>query len=362
MARKTPLYEEHVRLGAKMTEFSGWMMPIQYSSIIEEHLAVRTNAGLFDVSHMGEIEFRGPQALDYVNYVSTNNVHNLKDGQAHYSLLLNESGTVIDDIILYRLQQDHFIMVVNASNIEKDYEWLISQTKGEVRITNNSDNYALIALQGPKAATILQGLTDIDLNQLAHFQFAKGSISDQKECIAARTGYTGEDGFELFCPPPSAPFIWQSILEKGKPEGIKPIGLGARDTLRLEMKYSLYGHEISDKINPLEAGLGWAVKLDKPGDFIGKQALLRIKQEGLKRKLVGFKMQDRGIPRSGCSILSDHQKIGFVTSGTMSPSLKEAIGLGYVPLDYTPEGSKFSVDIRGGLRQAVVVKTPFYKR
>jgi aminomethyltransferase len=359
---KTPLYNEHKKLGAKIVDFAGWEMPIQYTGIIDEHVSVRTNAGLFDVSHMGEIEFEGPDALSYLNYLTANNVQALADGQAQYSILLNNKGTVVDDIIVYRLRQDHFIMVVNASNTDKDFKWIISNKKGDVKITNRSADYALIAFQGPKAASVLKSLTDVDLENLPAFHFKQGTVCGQKDCIVARTGYTGEDGFEIFSSPDSAPIIWQGILEQGKRAGVVPVGLGARDTLRLEMKYSLYGHEITDETNPLEAGLGWVVKLDKPGGFIGKEALLKIKKDGLKRKLVGFKMLERGIPRPGFDIMDNHNKIGFVTSGTMSPSLKEAIGIGYVPVEFSNEGEKFWVDIRGGHRQAIVVKTPFYKR
>lgn len=362
MAKRTPLYEEHLRLNARMVEFGGWEMPVLYTGIIEEHLAVRTNAGLFDVSHMGQIEFAGPEALECVNYLTVNNASALNDGQAQYSILLNERGTVVDDIIVYRFNANRFIFVVNASNIEKDLGWITSHKKGNVKIDNRSDEFALIAFQGPKAASILKGLTDINIDDLSTFQFKQGSFNKHDTCIIARTGYTGEDGFEIFCSPKSAPAIWQTLLEKGKPQGVLPTGLGARDTLRLEMKYSLYGHEITDETNPLEAGLGWVVKLDKPGDFIGKSVLLQVKKDGLKRKLVGFKMIDKGIPRSGCDIFINNEKIGFVTSGTMSPSLKEPIGIGYVPLALAGEGNKFFIDIRGGKKQAVVVKTPFYKK
>ena len=362
MAKRTPLYEEHVRLNGKMVEFGGWDMPVMYTGIIDEHTAVRTNAGLFDVSHMGEIEFTGEDTLDCVNHLTVNNASTLADGQAQYSILLNERGTVVDDIIVYRFNATRFIFVVNASNIEKDYAWIAAHRKGSVKIENRSDEFALIAFQGPKAASILKGLTDINVAELQAFHFMQGSFDKRDSCIFARTGYTGEDGFEIFCAPKVAPAIWQSLLEKGRPQGVLPAGLGARDTLRMEMKYSLYGHEITDETNPLEAGLGWVVKLDKPDDFIGKQALLEAKKQGLKRKCVGFKMIDKGIPRSGFDIYAGDQKIGFVTSGTMSPSLKEPIGIGYVPAELSAEGSKFFIDIRGGRRQAIVVKTPFYKR
>jgi aminomethyltransferase len=362
MAKHTPLYEEHIKLGAKMVEFGGWNMPVFYSGIIDEHIACRTKAGLFDVSHMGEIEFVGPGALECAEYLTVNHVAALKDRQAHYSILLNERGTVVDDLIVYRFNANRFIFVVNASNIEKDFEWIKAHRRGNAEITNRSNDFALIAFQGPLAAPILKNVVDIAIDDIASFEFRQTSFDNRDTCIVARTGYTGEDGFEIFCAPKAAPTIWQTLLEMGKPKGVVPAGLGCRDTLRLEMKYSLYGHEITDETNPLEAGLGWVVKLEKPSDFVGKEALLKVKQEGLKRKLIGFKMIDRGIPRGDCDIIADGKKIGFVTSGTMSPSLKEPIGIGYVPLEYAREGSKFFIDIRGGQRQAIVVKTPFYKR
>ena len=362
MAKHTPLYEEHVRLGGKMVEFGGWDMPISYSGIIEEHLAVRKNAGIFDVSHMGEIEFTGPDALNCVNSLTVNDCGLLADGQAQYSMLLNERATIVDDIIVYRFNSNRFIFVVNASNTEKDFKWITGHKKGNVEISNRSNDFGLIAFQGPKAASIISELTDIAIADLPPFNFRQGAFNERDECIVARTGYTGEDGFEIFCSPKACPAIWQDLIEIGRPQGVLPAGLGARDTLRLEMKYSLYGHEITDEINPLEAGLGWVVKLEKPGDFIGKSALLTIKQEGIKRKLIGFKMLDPGIPRMGCDIVADGKKIGFVTSGTMSPSLKEAIGIGYVPLAHAKENNKFFIDIRGAQRQAIVVKTPFYKK
>ena len=254
-------------------------------------------------------------------------------------------------------------MVVNASNREKDFKWVEHhQADYEVLIADRTSDYAMLALQGPLAEVILVSLTDVNLERLPPFHFSQAKIADQKDCIIARTGYTGERGFEIFCPPKSAPLIWQALLEKGKPFGILPVGLGARDTLRLEMKYSLYGHEITEQTNPLEAGLSWVVKLDQPNDFIGKSALLNLKKIGQKRKLVGFKMLDRGIPREGCHIISNGQTIGFVTSGTMSPSLKDAIGIGYVPSEFAKIDNKILIDIRGSLREAVVVKTPFYSR
>jgi len=361
MSEKTPLYNEHVKLGGKIVDFAGWQMPIQYSGIINEHNAVRQAAGLFDVSHMGEFEFSGERALETVNYLTANNAATLVDGQAQYSMLLNERGTVIDDIILYRFSHDNFLMVVNAANAKKDFDWILSQKNTNVSISDKSKDFALIAFQGPKTDAILSKLTDIDLSSIEQFHFKKGSICNESNCIIARTGYTGERGFEIFCSPKSAPKIWQEIIEHGKQEGVLPIGLGARDTLRLEMKYSLYGHELTDQTNPLEAGLSWVVKLDKPCDFIGKDALIKIKAAGMKRKLIGFKMIDRGIPREGCKIFTENKNIGYVTSGTMSPSLKEPIGIGYVEKNFSDINKKFFIDIKGALREAIVVKTPFFQ-
>lgn len=362
MAKRTPLYEEHLRLNGKMVEFGGWDMPVMYTGIIEEHNAVRKNAGLFDVSHMGEIEFTGPGALECVNHLTVNDASTLADGQAQYSILLNEGGTVVDDIIVYRFGNERFMFVVNASNIDKDFNWISSNKKGNVKIDDRSNDFALVAFQGPKAAPILKTLTDAAIDDIKTFHFAEGGFANRDTCIFARTGYTGEDGFEIFSSPKAAPAVWQAILEKGKPQGVLPAGLGARDTLRMEMKYSLYGHEITDETNPLEAGLGWVVKLDKPCDFIGKEALLKVKKDGLTRKCVGFKMIDKGIPRGDCDIYDGDKKIGFVTSGTMSPSLMEPICIGYVPTALAAEGTKLFIDIRGSRRQAIVVKTPFYKR
>ncbi len=360
MAKQTPLYNDHLRLNARMANFAGWQMPIQYSGIIKEHNAVRTSAGLFDVSHMGEIEFSGPQALPTVNYLTANDASKLQDGHAQYSILLNEKATVIDDIIVYRFSAEKFLMVVNASNAEKDFNWVTQNNKFQATISDRSNDYALLALQGPTAQEALQNITNAHLDILSSFHFVQAEIADQTNCFIASTGYTGEKGYELFCPPESASAVWQAILEKGNHLGVLPAGLGARDTLRLEMKYSLYGHEISDQTNPLEAGLSWVVKLNQENNFIGKQALQNIKKQGLNRKLVGFKMLDRSIPREGCPIHINNEKVGVVTSGTMSPSLKQGIGIGYVPIEMANIDNKIFIDIRGSLREALIVKTPFY--
>lgn len=359
MTKKTSLYEEHKRLGAKIVEFAGFEMPIQYGGVVEEHNAVRQNAGLFDVSHMGEFEFRGEESLALLNYLTANDVAKLEDGKAQYSLLLNEQGGIVDDILVYRLKPDHFLMVVNASNIEKDFAWVSKHRANfqNVSLKNVSDQTALLAFQGPKTISIIKTLTTEKIEELKPFRFIVGTVAGQKNCWIARTGYTGEDGVEIFCADEQATPLWQAILEKGG----KPVGLGARDTLRLEARLSLYGHEITDETNPLEAGLSWVVKLDKK-DFIGKKALDEIKAKGLARTLIGFKMIDQGIARQGFAIIADGKNVGFVTSGTFSPTLKIAIGLGYVPLALSPIGSKFNIDIRGKQKLAEVVSVPFYKR
>lgn len=362
MTRRTPLYDEHIRLKARMVDFAGWEMPVQYTGVIDEHRTVRRSAGLFDVSHMGQLEIAGSGAVDAVQHLTTNDVSKLADGAAQYSMFCNERGTVIDDIIVYRMSATRFIIVVNASNVGKDFNWCRSHLIGNATAADLSDSYALIAFQGPKSISILKGLTDIDLSKIASYHFSIGSVAGRKNCIVARTGYTGEEGVEIFTSPGDAPAVWQALLERGKPEGVCAAGLGARDTLRLEMKYSLYGHEISEDTSPLEAGLAWVVKLDKPADFIGKKALIQFKEKGSARKLVGFRMIDRGIPRQGYPILTDGKQTGIVTSGTMSPSMGIAIGIGYVPAEHSKIGNEISIDIRGEARKAEVVKTPFYVR
>ncbi|MBT3181876.1 MAG: glycine cleavage system aminomethyltransferase GcvT [Deltaproteobacteria bacterium] len=361
MAKHTPLYDEHVKLGGRMVDFADWEMPVQYTGVIDEHKAVRSAAGLFDVSHMGQIEICGKDAEAYVQYLTTNDAKKIIDGKAQYSILCNERGTVVDDVIVYRFTNERYILVVNASNVEKDFNWIKEHERGEIEINDISDSYALIAFQGPKSISILQEFTDIDLDSIETYNFREGMLADKANCIIAKTGYTGEEGVEIFSQPADAPAIWQTLLERGMPQGVRPAGLGARDTLRLEMKYSLYGHEIDDETTPLEAGLSWVVKLDTTDDFIGKQALIEFKEKGATRKLVGFKMIDKGIPRQGYPIITNDKANGIVTSGTMSPSLGEAIGIGFVPKDNGKIGMEFSIDIRGRSRKAEVVKTPFYK-
>ena len=362
MPKRTPLYEEHLKAGGKMVDFAGFEMPVQYKEgVLSEHLAVRKAGGLFDVSHMGEFEFIGPDALACLQWLTVNNVAKLTDGMAQYSILLHESGGVVDDILVYREKADRFIMVVNASNIAKDWAWVGKNKKGNVTLRNLSDTLSLIAFQGPKAVEIVQTLTDTPVQQLKSFRFAAGLLAGQKNCWIARTGYTGEDGVEIFCQNAQATPIWQALLAAGASQGVVPVGLGARDTLRLEARLSLYGHEINDETNPFEAGLSWVVKMDKE-DFLGKKSLTAIQQKGLTRQIVGFKMIDKGIARQGYPISNGTQTVGQVTSGSHSPTLGIPIGLGYVPTSMSAVGTQFYIDIRKSLKLAEVVATPFYKR
>jgi aminomethyltransferase len=359
MAKRTPLHDVHVQSGARMVEFAGWDMPVQYAGLLDEHEAVRTRAGLFDVSHMGEVVFRGPKALAALNHVFTNDLSRVADGQAQYGCLCREDGGIVDDVVVYRRSAEDLLVCVNAGNRQKDFEWLRDHAGG-AQVTNESDDWVQIALQGPRAQAILQPLTPVDLTKLKTFWFTTGSVHGI-ECTLARTGYTGEDGFELFCRAADGVKLWKAVLEAGKPEGLVPAGLGARDTLRLEVAYRLYGNDMDDVTTPLEAGLGWVVKFDK-GDFIGRDAMLRQKEGGLPRKLVGFVLTDPGIARHGFDVLHDGKKVGTVASGTRSPTLKTSIGLAYVPPPLAAEGSTFAVDIRGRPASAQVVKTPFYAR
>jgi aminomethyltransferase len=357
MALRTPLHDVHVRSGARMVEFAGWDMPVQYEGILAEHAAVRTRAGLFDVSHMGEVVFRGPKALEALNRVFTNDLGNVADGQAQYGCLCRESGGIVDDVVVYRRASDDLLVCVNASNRQKDFEWLAAHAGG-ADVRNESDDWAQLALQGPKAADLLQRLTKVNLSALRTYRFSSGEVAGVP-CLVARTGYTGEDGFELFCPPDRAAGLWEALIEAGKPEGLVPTGLGARDSLRLEMAYRLYGSDMDDSTTPLEAGLGWVVKLDK-GDFVGRDALVKQREQGLQRKLVGFQLVDVGIARHGYPVVQDGRKVGEVTSGTKSPSLGTSVGLAYVPPALAAEGAEFGVDIRGRTARGRVVKTPFY--
>lgn len=359
MSKRTILFDEHKKLGAKIVDFAGWEMPIQYTGVKEEHLAVRKNAGLFDVSHMGTFEISGKNAASFLDYLTPSNNSELLAGKAQYSLLLKETGCPIDDVIIYRLENDRFFMVVNASNLEKDFTWIKEHLKDEVELKNLSNDFCLMAIQGPKTEKILSKLTDSDLKNIKTFHLDYINLKNAGKTLVARTGYTGEDGFEIFAAKNSAVQIWNSLIEAGNEDGIKAVGLGARDTLRLEMKYSLYGHELTEETNALEAGLKWVIKLKKPVDFIGKMTLKNIQEQGSNRKLIGFKMLDKAIPRHGYEIKADGNIIGTVTSGTFSPSLEIPIGIGYVEKDFSKIGSKIIIDIRGRERQAEVVKTPF---
>lgn len=358
--KKTPLNATHRALGAKMVDFGGWDMPVQYSGIIDEHQAVRTAVGLFDVSHMGEIEIRGPQALDLVNYVSTNNAAKLKTGQAHYSGLLYEHGGFVDDILVHKVADDHYFICVNASNQDKDFEHIVAHNKFEAAVENAGPRYAQIAVQGPKGLATLQKLTATDLNAIKYYWFTDGEVSGTQARIA-RTGYTGEDGFEIYVAPNEAPRIWNELLAAGAEFGIKPAGLGARNTLRLESKMALYGHEIDATINPYEADLGWIVKLDKGCDFVGRAALLELTNP--KRKLAGFQMIGRGIGRDGYEVQIAGAQAGWVTSGGPAPTLGKNIGLCYLPADKAGViGLDIQILVRNQPVEAVTVPTPFYKR
>jgi aminomethyltransferase len=343
-----------------MVDFGGWDMPVQYSSILEEHHSVRKAAGLFDVSHMGEIEIRGPQALQLVEFVSTNAAARLKTGQAHYSALLYDHGGFVDDILVHKVSDDHFFLCVNAANQAKDFAHIRAHNNFDAEVDFASERYAQIAVQGPRALEILQKLTPAKLSEIKYYWFADGEVSGVPARIA-RTGYTGEDGFEIYISPAEAPRLWNELLEAGSPFGIKPCGLGARNTLRLEAKMALYGHELTASINPFEADLGWIVKMDK-GEFVGRSALQKSLDAGLSRKLVGFEMTGRGIGRDGYEVWIAGEPAGWVTSGGPSPSLNKNIGLCYLPLDIAVPGVEIEIIIRNQPAAAVTVSTPFYKR
>jgi len=356
----TPLNAVHRRLGAKMVDFGGWDMPVQYSGILEEHHAVRKSVGLFDVSHMGEIEIHGPEAFALTDYVSTNAVAKLKIGQAQYSGLLYDHGGFVDDILVHKVADDHYFICVNASNQDKDYEYIAAANRHNAKVEFAGDRYAQLAIQGPRGPATLQKLTATDLATIQYYHFADGMVCATPARIA-RTGYTGEDGFEIYIAPEVAERIWDEIMNAGQEFGIKPCGLGARNTLRLEAKMALYGHEIHASITPLEADLAWIAKLDK-GDFLGKAALTKQKENGVTRKLVGFEMTGRGIGRDGYEVYLDGQPAGWVTSGGPSPTLNKNIGLCYLPTDRAKPGEQVQIMIRNQPVDAVTVPTPFYKR
>jgi aminomethyltransferase len=358
--KKTPLHEIHRQCGARLVEFAGWDMPVQYAGVIEEHLAVRKHAGLFDVSHMGEIIIRGPGALAAVQRLTSNDASRLKDGLAQYSALTTELGTPVDDILVHRIAADQFLLCVNAANDDKDFAWISEHLTQGAEVDHASDRYAQLALQGPAAQTILATLTSAALSGMPAFSFTHDRVAG-KTALIARTGYTGEDGFEIYCAPADAPAIWEALMDRGRPHGLEPVGLGARDTLRLEACLSLYGNDIDDTTTLLEAGLNFIVKLDK-GDFIGRDALVRQKQEGLKRRLVGFHMVDRGVARHGYPVLCGGREAGQVTSGTYAPYLRKNLGLAYLPIEHAAQGREFDVVIRAKPVHAIVAPTPFYKR
>jgi aminomethyltransferase len=356
--KRTPFFDIHVGLGAKMVPFAGFEMPVQYpSGITAEHKSVRESCGLFDVSHMGEFIVRGPGAVDFVNFVTTNNVAALVDGQVQYSGILNDRGTFEDDCLVYRFP-DHLMMVVNASNASKDFAHIGQHLpRFDCTLTDVSDDVALLALQGPEAAAILGPLTDVDLSTIEYYHFTVGTVAGAPGVVVSRTGYTGEDGFELYFSPEHAATIWNALTADAR---VSPAGLGCRDTLRLEMGMALYGNDIDDTVTPLEANLGWIVKLKK-GEFVGRDALARQKEEGVHRKLVGFTFEERAIPRHGYAVFFAAEPSGAVCSGAMSPSLGTPIGTCYLPAAGAAEGTEFEVEIRGRRVPAVVVKPPFYK-
>ncbi|MBO8168407.1 MAG: glycine cleavage system aminomethyltransferase GcvT [Thermoanaerobacteraceae bacterium] len=358
--KKTPLHKAHLEANAKMVNFGGWHMPVQYVGILEEHRNVRTKAGLFDVSHMGEIDIKGNRALELVQKLITNDASKLAVKQALYTPMCLPNGGIVDDLLVYRKGENHFLLVVNAANTDKDYQWIEEHAIDGVAIANISSEVAQLALQGPLAEQILQKISNKDLSQIKFFWFDYVKV-DGEDCLVSRTGYTGEDGFEIYLAPDKARKVWYAILEAGKEEGVMPIGLGARDTLRFEARLPLYGNELSEEISPLEAGLEMFVKLDKD-NFIGKEALEKQKAAGVKRKLVGLEMLDRGIPRTHYKVLKDGEEIGFVTSGSFSPTLEKNIGLALIKAEHARIGNKIEIQVRGRNLKAKIVKTPFYKR
>jgi glycine cleavage system T protein (aminomethyltransferase) len=355
--KRTPLYQAHVKAGARMVPFGGWEMPVQYTGIVEEHRTVRSAVGLFDVSHMGEFEVEGPKALAALQLLTTNDVAALQPGHVQYSVLCYPNGTIVDDLTVYRLTDDRFMITVNAGNIDKDWAW-VTEHAGGARWRNASATTGLIAVQGPKAEALVGGLADQDVTKLGYYRFARGAVAGVATLIS-RTGYTGEDGFELYAPAGETERLWAALLDAGGAQGVAPIGLGARDTLRLEMKYALYGNDIDETTNALEAGLGWVVKPAK-GEFIGRDALEKIRAEGLTRKLVGIEMVDRAVARHGYPVLKNGRRVGIVTSGSYGPSVDKYIAMAYVETPLAAVGTELAVEIRGQAKAARVVKTPFH--
>ncbi|RMG27287.1 MAG: glycine cleavage system aminomethyltransferase GcvT [Bacteroidetes bacterium] len=361
MAKQTPLYSIHEQLGAKLIPFAGYDMPVRYSSDQAEHLAVRNSVGMFDVSHMGEFIIRGPKALELVQRVTSNDASRLQPGKAQYSCMPNHEGGIVDDLIVYCIQPEQYMLVVNAANIEKDWNWIKESNSMGAEMIDISEETALLAVSGPKAEATLQKLTARDLSQMGTYHCFKGTFNGAEKSLVATTGYTGERTFEVFVYNEHARRMWNDIMEAGQEFDLIPAGLGARDTLRLEMGYMLYGNDINDHTSPLEAGLGWITKLNK-GPFNGAEAIKKLKAEGIKRKLVGFKMLERGIPRSGYEIAHQGKVVGTVTSGSISPVLKEGIGLGYVPVELAAVGTELQIMVRNKALQAQVVKPPFIQK
>ncbi len=360
MLKRTPLYEVHKKLGARLVEFGGWEMPVQYAGVMEEHRAVRERVGLFDISHMGEIFVTGEKAQEFINYLTTNDIRRISDGGCQYATCCYDNGGVVDDVISYQYNPKKYLVVVNASNTDKDFEWFQKQNQFGVKIENKSPEYCQLALQGPLATKVLAKVMDVSFNALKYYSFCETKLQG-KNIILSRTGYTGEDGFEIYGAATDALFLWETLMSAGKEEGIASIGLAARDTLRLESAYSLYGHEISDTINPLEARLGWVVRLDKL-DFIGKKSLERIKTEGIKRKIIGIEMIEAGVPRQGYKIFVGDKEVGVVTSGTFSPTLQKGIALALVDAKETSDSGELTIMVREQKRKVRYVPLPFYKR
>jgi aminomethyltransferase len=356
--KRTPLYAAHVKAGARLVPFAGWEMPVQYTGILAEHRTVRRAVGLFDVSHMGEFEVAGPDALTALQHLTTNDVGALAVGQVQYSLLCTPEGNIIDDLTVYRLAADRFMLTVNASNIDKDWAWVTRQVGGRAEWRNISADTALVAVQGPQAEALLARIADIPITDLRYYHFGEGLVAGVRALIS-RTGYTGEDGFELYAAARDAERLWFALLEKGKAIGVAPVGLGARDTLRLEMRYVLYGNDIDETTNPLEAGLGWVVKRSK-GEFVGREAIEQLQASGAARRLVGFEMVERAVPRHGYPIQMGGRPVGVVTSGSYGPSVDRYIGLGYVQSAHAAVGSPIQIEVRGTPWAARVAKTPFY--
>ncbi|MDN4493320.1 glycine cleavage system aminomethyltransferase GcvT [Ureibacillus aquaedulcis] len=360
--KRTPLFNEYAKYGGKTIDFGGWDLPVQFSSIKDEHDAVRHRAGLFDVSHMGEIMVEGKDALVYLQYLLTNDISKIQIGGAQYNAMCYETGGVVDDLLVYRLEEEKYLLCVNAANIEKDFEWMKAQVQGDVTVTNKSDEYAQIALQGPLSEEILQTLTDVDLNSLKYFKFIENVQIADHSVLVSRTGYTGEDGFELYGEPQAIIDLWSKILEAGEDKGVVPAGLGARDTLRFEACLPLYGQELSKDISPLEAGIGFAVKLQKESNFIGKDSLISEKENGSARKLIGIEMIDKGIPRHGYKVYKDGVEIGEITTGTQSPLTKRNIGLALIDAKFAQLDTELEIEIRNKKLKAKTIATPFYKR